>query len=122
MYFREKVEEVIIKRLTKKNKTDKEISDKEFNQTLENIGSLVNYFARERKIMGFTDDDLKSFMHLKIHQVLRRGQYNPKKSRFRFFVRVFNNLFNDINRCKNAYLKETDRDAIDDCQSLDPQA
>jgi hypothetical protein len=113
--FREYVEETIINRLLDKSKDRKEIPEAEFRIFLMRLNSLMRYFARERKIMGFTEEDLFSFMVIKLHQVLRRGQYDEKKSQYRFFIKTFNNLFNDINRIKDRFYKRhpNEIDAMD---------
>lgn len=120
MHFREKVEEIMIKRLCRRTPQDAKIPDQAFKQLTKRLESMINWLARDRKILGFTEEDLRSFMLLKLHQVLRRRLYDDKQSQYRFFIKVFNNLFNDINRCKNEYLKnENNKDALDDCVSYD---
>jgi len=115
LYFREEVERIIVERLCDREKDKKEVKEEEFNVIIKKLNSLMNYFARERKVQGFTDDDFRSFMVLKLHQVLRRDIYDENKSHYRFFIKVFNNLITDINRTKDRYLKHMDADGIDTC-------
>lgn len=119
MYFRDRVEEMMIVRLCKQTDTDKEVTNEEFNELTHRLDSMIKWIARSRKITGFTDDDFKSFMYLKVHQILRRDLYDPKKSHYRFFIKVFNNLFNDINRCKDRAIKQLDQDGLDNCMTYD---
>jgi hypothetical protein len=123
MYFRDKVDKIIVERLCDRGKDIIEVKEEDFNQLSANLTPLINYFARERKVQGFTEEDFKSFMFLKLHQVLRRGLYDAKRSRYRFFIKTFNNLITDINRVKNKWIKEMDEDALDTCCAFaDPHA
>ena len=116
MYFREYVEYIIINRLIKQKPTDVLVPDEDYFKLCDMLNTTIKRLSRERKIMGFTQEDLESFMYLKIYQVLQRGQYNFKNSPYRYFLFIFRNLFNDINRIKNRAISNgLGRDALDDC-------
>jgi len=119
MYFREKVEAVMIKNLCRKKKTDREVSDQEYLELMVRIENIIDYFAKERKVQGFTPEDMESFMGLKVHQILRRNLYDQNRGYYKFFNKVFYHLINDINKCKNNHLKECDEDAIDNNLTFD---
>ena len=119
MYHRERVEKIILSRLLSKDGDVRKVPDTEFNGLLTQLNFLLKYCSRERKIMGFTSDDLYSFLVLKLHQILRRDQFNEKLGKRQFFFKSFNNFLNDVERLKNRTIKKNfDKDAIDDCHSL----
>ena len=96
---------------------DLTISDDAFNYIMSQLDdphdSMLWKIARHRKILGFTDEDLYSLMYMQVHQVLRRGMYDPRRSPRAFFSTVFNKMLNDMNRRKDVALKEGDIDALD---------
>ena len=120
--LRDRVEKVFVNRLTKKLPTDKEVPVHVFNEKYEQLHYLINSIARERLVYGFTKEDMESFMLLKLHQILRRGLYDPKKNPGKettFYAVAFNNLINDINRCKNRAISKCDADGLYDATSLE---
>ena len=120
--LRDRVEKVFVNRLTKKLPTDKDISAIEFNEKYNQLHYLINSIARERLVYGFTKEDMESFMLLKLHQIMRRGLYDPQKNPGKetsFYAVAFNNLINDINRCKNRAIDKCDSDGLYDALSLD---
>ena len=114
MYFREKVEYIVIKRLCSKTKDKKVVSDEEFNHLKGQLDPVMHQLANERRIEGFSQEDLYSFLLLKLHQLLRRNQYDGRPKFHRYFYRVFTHFLNDVERLKNRYSKIYDRDALDD--------
>jgi hypothetical protein len=121
MYFRDHVEEIIIRRLLDHSRDKKEVSNIEFDKIVCQLRLMMEAMAKQRKILGFTSEDLYSFEIMKLHQILRRNQYNPIKSHHRLFIIAFNNLFNDINRLKNNAFSKFSKyysDPIDECVSL----
>lgn len=116
----ERVEHIFVERLNAKRDDDIDVPYEQFQALSDRLDHLISSIARERLVQGFTAEDMESFMMLKLHQVLRRGQYDPTRDPKKFFPFVFNNLINDINRCKNRALKHCDADALHDCVSLDP--
>lgn len=115
----DKVEKVIVNRLTTSLPTDIEVSDMEYSNLMCQIEDLITSTAKHRLVHGFTSEDLESFLVMKVYQVMKRGQYDPTKPAKPYFARVFRNLINDINRCKDRALKSCDDDALYDALSID---
>jgi len=118
--YRERVEEIMINRFMLDK--DEPITDTTYKYIMSVIdnpqddsggGSLLWQIANSRKIQGFTNEDLYSLMCMQVHQVLRRGMYNPQQSPFAFFKVVLNQMLNDMNRRKDVALKYGDEDALD---------
>jgi hypothetical protein len=120
--LRNRVEDVIFNRLTKTLPDDLEVSFSEFDELYNKVAGVIHNISHERLITGFTREDLESFMLLKLHQMMRRGQYNPAKNPGKltsFYAVAFNNLITDLNRCKNRALNKCDSDALYDCLNID---
>jgi len=117
MYFREKVEEIILNRLLIHTPNEIEISNIEFQDLLTRLNDKLNYYSRHYYIKGFTNEDLYSFLVLKLHQVLRRNSYDLKMSDSRFFNIVFRNFIIDIQATlnRNYISQKYDTDCLDDC-------
>lgn len=121
--YRERVERIMIDRFMLDS--DQTISDEAYKLVMsiidnplddEHEGSLLWQIANSRKVQGFTNEDLYSLMCMQVHQVLRRGMYDPvhpKHNIFGFFKVVFNQMINDLNRRKDVALKYSDEDALD---------
>lgn len=118
--YRERVEEIMTNRFLLDK--DEPITDTTYKYIMSVIdnpqddssgGSLLWQIANSRKIQGFTNEDLYSLMCMQVHQVLRRGMYNPQQSPFAFFKVVLNQMLNDMNRRKDVALKYGDEDALD---------
>lgn len=115
----------MVKRLLRKNKTDKKVEDQDYEELMKKVKNSIKYFSTKRTVLGFTPQDMESFMGMKVHQILRRGLYDAEKGHWRFFNKVFNNLINDVNRCKDDYLagnrgiKKCDEDGLDELENSD---
>ena len=124
MYFREYVEQIMVHRLIKPCENEVEVDDVLFQELSKELQKIINSMAKYRNIMGFTCEDLESFMYLKLHQLLRQQKCNfatpySHKQVYPFFRASFNNLLNDINRMtQRAISAGMSRDAMDDCKTF----
>lgn len=116
--MRDRVERVITTGLNKTKPDDKEVTYLDYMTVVTQVEGIIHNMSHERIVMGFTPEDLESFMEMKIHQVLRRGQYDFNRSAKSYFQFVFRNLINDINKCKDSAVKSCDLDAMVDCVDL----
>ena len=114
----DRVEQGIIKRLTKVMPKDSAVSQRDYDAIISQVEGVIINISRERIVMGFTPEDLESFMKMKVYQVLSRKQYDYKRPAKTYFQFIFKNLVNDINRGKDSALKECDVDALSDCLDL----
>lgn len=65
-------------------------------------------------IPSFTDEDLLSFMHLKVHQMLRRDQLDPWGSIHGVVYTSLRNLMRDVVRMQDrAWSRGMETDPID---------
>lgn len=115
MHAREYVDIVITSQLIRPKPNDKIVPNDEFHALIAHLEPTIYKVANDRFIPGFTSEDLESFMHMKVHQVLRRGKYDPARPARPFFQVTFNFLLNDINRMRNKAIADCMRqDALDD--------
>ena len=98
---REYVEIMTCKRLNRELPTDKEVNTDEFNELWNKLDNLTGSLSKNTRIKGFSDDDLKGFFAMKVHQTLRRGQFDRKRPPFGFYAKSFNLLLRNINRNVN---------------------
>jgi hypothetical protein len=119
--LRNRVEDVLFNRLTQLRDDDLEVTQSDFDARYRQLEGLIRSIAMQRLVTGFTSDDLESFMLLKLHQTMRRNLYDPEKAKkMRSFYSVtFNNLINDLNRCKNRAIDKCDSDGMYDRLNID---
>jgi len=104
-YFRERVDNFMFGRLNNCREDEVAVPDWLYEGIMYQISPLVDSIAQQRLVQGFTSEDLRSFMGMKVHQVLRRRQFDLRKAPGPFFKAVFNNMFNDLNKMKDNALK-----------------
>ncbi|MHA1591191.1 MAG: hypothetical protein ACTSUP_01645 [Candidatus Heimdallarchaeaceae archaeon] len=95
---REYVEIMTCRRLNRHLPDDREVPIDEFNALWNRISTLVNSLSHNTKIRGFSTDDLRGFFAMKVHQTLRRNQYNKNLPPFGFYKTNFDNLLKNLNR------------------------
>jgi len=120
MYFREKVEEIILNRLLATAPIN-QVSDDDFQRLLSKLQPKLLHYSNSYKIIGFTNEDLYSFLVMKVHQIMRDGLYDLQTNDSRFFNRVFNNFLIDIYRLtrRHYFQNKYDKDWIDECIWVD---
>lgn len=89
---------VEIMTLNRLSKLDRYVSDKEFNDVVDNIGGLIHKFAMSdvNKVNGFDPDDIEGFFLLKTYQILSFDRKYRKE--FSYFAKSFQNLVRNLNR------------------------
>jgi DNA-directed RNA polymerase specialized sigma24 family protein len=102
MNSREYVEDMILARLTRTRTTDlpDSIVEHQFKAALPGIEIVISKILRKTSIRSFSDEDLRSFMLLKAHQMLRQGKWDRRKSVHSLFYTAFSNLMYDIIRAQ----------------------
>jgi hypothetical protein len=116
MNAREYVETMIVNRLNKQKPDDREVGYLEYCSVMGAIEGYINSTAKNVIIPGFTAEDLESFMGMKVHQILRRGQYDHDRKPHALFSRAFKNLLADIVRMrKKAIENGMEEDILDNC-------
>ena len=93
---REYVELMTINRLS--DKGGRTVPSEEFQAMITKIDDLIESTSRRSDITGFTQEDIKSFFGMKVHQALRRGEYNCKRNPHSYFATVFSNMLHNLHR------------------------
>jgi len=117
LHFREYIEETIILRLTNTRPNDSPVDYLVYCSLLGELRPTIRKILDDRRVIGFTRDDLESFFNLKVYQILSRSQYDFKRSPRSFFKTVFTRFLNDIDRMRESCFKKgMDIDALDNCK------
>jgi hypothetical protein len=86
------------KRLNRQLPTDRAVSSDEFDEIWTRISNLVDSLAKNTRIKGFCDDDLKGFFAMKVHETLRRDKFDHNRSPFAFYKTNFDNLLKNLHK------------------------
>lgn len=98
MSSREHVENTILKRLTREKPGDLQDWEVEaqFTSLYPAFEVAMDKVLRRFTIPQFDDDDLRVFMLMKAHQILKRRKYDESRNPYAFFYTAFSNLMLDI--------------------------
>ena len=115
MNAREHIEKMMINRLLRETPVDNHVDNSLFDQVIHDMDKMIENILNETKIPGFTSDDLRGFLFLKTHQMLRRGQWDQTRLPFGIFSISYRNLIRDIIRMRERAIKNgLDEDCLDD--------
>lgn len=105
MHYRDHVEKVMTHRLLFRRDQDSSVGREEYIRIWNNLQPTVSRVLRRRWVAGFSHEDLRYFMGLKVYQVLQRGGYDARKPLHNFFYASFMRMIADIERLKRYCLK-----------------
>lgn len=115
LHCRDHVEEMIVERLNRRFPDDEYVAEDEYHTLVTRLDIVMCRVLEEVHIPSFTDEDLISFMHMKAHQLLRRGSFNPERGKNTTLAyTAFKNLCRDIIKMQNsAWERDLQTDPID---------
>lgn len=92
------IEESMLRRLSDRSKDVQMVSPQEFSHIMASMDDMLDKLAARTKVPGVTSEDLKSLYGMKVHQTLRRGNYDRTRNPRTFFYQVLSNMNRDMNR------------------------
>lgn len=113
---REHIEQMMISRLLRKTPVDNPVDNSLFDQVIHDMDRMITNILNETHIPGFTEDDLRGFIELKTHQMLRQNKWDQTRRPFGIFSISYRNLIRDILRMRERALRNgMEEDGLDYC-------
>lgn len=95
--LREYLERFIVARLSRRWPDETYVSDREFREMASRLDVVMFRILEETALDSFSEDDLESFMLMKLHQMMRRSKFDPDRGKHHQLAYVaFRNLMRDI--------------------------